>query len=134
MNTDHEDFIFDIFEDDDDADSIASLESEGVDYPIERILAEVTGKNGHVWYLVKWRHCPLVRSSWECVVIFTDTPWIYEEWQKEKRRQAEGKSKPLNIDAFNQAVVDVETAERQRRRLRRLRKQAENVLAAIKTS
>lgn len=121
------------FEVDDDSDSDTSLELEDIEHPIERILAEFTGRNNHVWYLVKWKDCPVVRSSWECVVIFADTQHILKEWQLEKQRQREGKSKPFDITAFNKAVLDVEITERQRRRLRHLRKAAEKSLAAIES-
>lgn len=123
---------YDYFEvDDDDIDSLASAESEDVEYPVERILAEFVGKNGHVWFLVKWLHCPLIRSSWECGAIFFDIPWVLDEWKVEKQRQAEGKSQPLDIAAFNKAVLDVEVAERHRRRLRSFRKQAQNILKVV---
>jgi hypothetical protein len=123
---------YDYFEvDDDDSESLASAESEDVEYPVERIIAEFVGKNGHVWFLVKWLHCPLVRSSWECGAIFFDIPWVLDEWKVEKQRQAEGKSQPLDIAAFNKAVLDVEVAERQRRRLKSFKKQAQNILKAV---
>jgi hypothetical protein len=126
---------YDYFEvDDDDTDSLASAESENVEYPVERILAEFVGKNGHVWFLVKWLHCPLVRSSWECGAIFFEIPWVLDEWKVEKQRQAEGKSQPFDIAAFNKAVLDVEVAERQQRRLRSFRKQAQNILKAVTDS
>jgi hypothetical protein len=122
---------YDYFEVDEESDSEQSDVSEDVDFPVERIIAEFVGKNNHVWYLVKWLDCPLVRSSWECGALFRDTPWILDEWKAEKQRQAEGKSKPLDIAAFNKAVLDVEVAERQRRRLRSFRKQAEGIINAI---
>lgn len=127
---------FDYFEVDDDSDSQNSTESEDVDvgYPVERIIAEFVGKNGHVWFLVKWQNCPLVRSSWECGAIFFNIPWVLDEWKVEKQKQAEGKSQPLDIAAFNKAVLDVEVAERQRRRLRSFRKQAQSILNAITQS
>jgi hypothetical protein len=122
---------YDYFEVDDDTDSQASTESEDVEYPVERIIAEFTGKNGHVWFLVKWLNCPLVRSSWECGAIFFDIPWVLDEWKIEKQKQAEGKSQPLDILAFNKAVLEVDIAERQRRRLRSFRKQAQSILKAV---
>ncbi|KAI9746096.1 MAG: hypothetical protein M1818_000777 [Claussenomyces sp. TS43310] len=125
------DNIYDYFEDDDDdSSSDASLESD-VEHPIERILAEFTGRNSHVWYLVKWQNCPLVRSSWECAVIFNDVPWIFKEWELERQRQAEGKSKPLDIPAFNKTVLEVELAERYKRRFRHMLKHAQTVLERI---
>jgi hypothetical protein len=132
IETDHIHLDLDFIEDDSDSDSVRSLETDdGTVHEIEKILAEITGKHNHVWYLVKWAGTSWVRSSWECIVIFNDTPEILDEWKREKQRQAEGKSKPLDIAAFNKAVLEVELAERQRRKLRRLRKQAQSVLTAI---
>jgi hypothetical protein len=121
----------DYFEVEDESDSEQSTVSEGVDYPVESILAEVVGKNKHVWYLVKWQNCPLVRSSWECAAFFCDIPEVLEEWNLEKQRQAEGKSKPFDIAAFHKAVLDLEVLERQRRRLRSFRKQAQALIHTI---
>lgn len=116
----------------DDNDSLASIEDdEPQDHPPEEILAEFTGRNGHVWYLVKWLDCPFLWSSWECGEIFTDCPEILEKWKEEKKKQAEGKSTPLDIGAFNKAVLDIETAERQRRTLRRLKRRIASVLDVI---
>jgi hypothetical protein len=133
MNTDNSATQLDYLEDneDDDAESLASLESDDGIYPPEKVVAEYTAKNGYVWFLVKWQDCPLIRSSWECTAIFDDSPWILRDWQIEKQKQAEGKSEPLDIAAFNRAVADVELAERQRRTLRRLKRHVKNVLAAI---
>lgn len=114
----------------DDENSNPSDEDE-TEYPIERILAEFTDKHGHIWYLVKWTDCPLVQSSWECALIFKDVPEVLAEWDQEKQRQAEGKSSPIDIKAFNNAVQDVEEAQRYKRRLRDLRKQAQAILANI---
>jgi len=127
---------FDHFNEEDDEESLASAEEDDddIEYPIEKIIAEFTGKNGHVWFLVKWHNCPLVRSSWECVTVFDDIPWVLDEWKLEKQRQREGKSKPLDIAAFNKAVLEVEVAERLRRTLRRLKKQATGVLTTLNTT
>jgi hypothetical protein len=134
MATGQQNQNYNYFEVDDDSDSLSSLDSDGSDYPIERILAEFKGKNGHTWFLVKWQYCPLVRSSWECSTIFFETPWILDQWKVEKQLQAEGKSEPLDIAAFNKVVNDVEVAERQRRRLKSFRKQAQSILRAITAS
>ncbi len=112
----------------DDNESLASLETDdGQDHPPEKILAEITSKNGFVWYLVKWQDCPILRSSWESVAL-DSFPWILEEWEREKQRQREGKSKPLDIADFNKRVLDVEVAERQRRIVRRLKRKVKRLL------
>ncbi|PBP26242.1 Nucleotide exchange factor SIL1 [Diplocarpon rosae] len=107
---------------DGDNESLASLETDdGQDHPPEKILAQFTsraGPIGLIWYLVKWQDCPILRSSWEARESFNDCPWILDSWQIELQNQAEGKSTPFDINAFNQAVLDVEVAERRRRTLR----------------
>ena len=118
----------------DDAESLASLEDDEEYHPPEAIIAEFTGSNGHVWFLVKWQDCPLVRSSWECGAILEDHPLILTNWLAEKQNQTEGKSKPFDLSAFNKIVLEVETAERQRRILRRLKRRVKGVLAAISSS
>lgn len=124
------DEIYDFFEDDDDSSSDESDESE-TEHLVECILAEFAGKNGHIWYLVKWQDCPIIRSSWECGVIFKDFPWIFKEWEIERQKQAEGKSQPLDIIAFNKAVLKVEIAERNRRRLKQMQRHAQSILERI---
>ena len=115
-----------------DADSVASIETDdGVDHPPEKILAQFVSKNGFVWFLVKWQDCPLLRSSWEGSAIFESRPKLLEEWLVEKQKQQEGKSKPLDIAAFNKAVLDVEVAEKQRRTLRRLKRRVNRVLSLV---
>lgn len=116
----------------DDNESLASLETDdGQDHPPEKILAQLTSKNGFVWYLVKWQDCPVLRSSWEGVSLFTTCPEILDNWQIERKSQAEGKSKALDIAAFNNAVSELETAERQRRILRRLKRKVNRVISIV---
>ncbi|KUJ11127.1 uncharacterized protein LY89DRAFT_758900 [Mollisia scopiformis] len=116
----------------DDTESLASLETDdGQDHPPEKVLAQTTSKNGFTWFLVKWRDCPVLRSSWEGESLFIRCPEIYESWKVERKRQAEGKSQPLEIEAFNKAVKKLETAERQRRLLRRLKRKVNRVLSIV---
>lgn len=115
-----------------DADSIASIETDdGVDHPPEKILAQFVSKDGLVWFLVKWQDCPLLRSSWEGSSIFESRPKLLEEWLVEKQKQEEGKSKPLDLIAFDNAVLNVEVAERQRRTLRRLKRRVNRVISQV---
>jgi hypothetical protein len=116
----------------DDTESLASLETDdGEDHPPEKILAEIASKNGFVWYLVKWKDCPFLRSSWEGREIFENSPWILDAWLVEKQNQIDGKSQPLDIGAFNRAVLDIEVAESQRRTLRRLKRKVNRVLSIV---
>ncbi|KAL3417568.1 chromo domain-containing protein [Phlyctema vagabunda] len=118
---------------DQDNESLASLEDDEheQEHPPEAVIAELTGKNGIIWYLIKWQDCPFLRSSWEGSSIFSESPGLLDQWEEEKRRQAEGKSKPFDIAAFNQAVFHVERAERQRRMLRRLKRRIKNILDVV---
>ncbi|KAG0647961.1 Nucleotide exchange factor SIL1 [Hyphodiscus hymeniophilus] len=107
----------------DDRDSLASIETDdGEDHPPEKILTEITSKNGFTWYLIQWKDCPVIRSSWEGKEAFDTYKWLLEDWDKEKENQARGESTPLDVAAFNKKVLEVELAERQRRVLRRLRR------------
>jgi hypothetical protein len=118
----------------DDNESLASLETDdGEDHPPEKIIAEIEAKNGNLWYLVKWKDCPVLRSSWEGRELFNDCPKVWDAWLIEKQKQAEGKSKPLDVAAFNKAVLDLEVAESQRRTLRRLRQKVKRVLSSLAT-
>lgn len=120
------------FDSEDDNESLASLETDdGQDHPPEKILAQFTSKNGSVWYLVKWQDCSILRSSLEGEALFTNCPKIFEQWQIEKKNQAEGKSKPLDLAAFKKAVLDLETAERERRILRRLKRKVTRLLSIV---
>jgi hypothetical protein len=123
--SDHSDF--------DDRESLASIETDdGQDHPPEKILAEITSRNGFTWYLVKWKDCPVIRSSWEGRETFDNSQWLLEDWAREKEKQEKGESTPLDIAAFNKKVLEVELAERQRRVLRRLRRSFNRVLSIVK--
>jgi hypothetical protein len=118
-----------------DTESLASLETDdGQDHPPERILAQFQGPNDFVWYLVKWQDCPVIRSSWEGKEIISSSPWILDAWFIEQQQQAEGLSKPLDIYAFNQAVLDAEVAAQRRRVLRRLKRRFSRVLSIVATT
>jgi hypothetical protein len=122
--SDHSDF--------DDRESLASIETDdGQDHPPEKILAEITPRGGFTWYLVQWKDCPIIRSSWEGRETFENFTWLLEDWAKEKEKQERGESTPLDIAAFNKKVLEVELAERQRRFLRRLRRRVNRVLSII---
>ncbi|RDL38554.1 uncharacterized protein BP5553_02894 [Venustampulla echinocandica] len=124
----------DIYEDDGDEESLASLETDdGQDHPPERILAQVKGRSNSGYYLVKWQDCPIIRSSWEVEDLFSNYPWVLDAWQIEKQRQAEGLAKPLDLVAFHKAVSGEEVAHTRRRALRRLRRKFKRVLSIVST-
>jgi hypothetical protein len=124
----------DIYEEPSDEESLASLETDdGQDHPPERILAQLKGKTGPNWYLVKWKDCPVIRSSWESADLFESCPWILDAWLIERQRQAEGLTQPLDLVAFDKAVFDAEVAHTRRRILRRLRRRFNRVLSIVAT-
>ncbi|KAF7942791.1 uncharacterized protein EAE97_006245 [Botrytis byssoidea] len=118
-------------EDSNSAESLASLESDTEERPPEKILTEIVGKNNHIWYLVKWKDCPLLRSSWEGESCFENYPWVFDRWLVNKQGQKEGKIQPFDLQAFDQACKDLDLAERQRRILRRFRRKAKRLLSIV---
>ena len=118
----------------DDNESLASLETDdGENHPAEKIVAEKPDRKGALFFLVKWKDCPVLRSSWETRSFFDSCPEIWDAWLIEKQKQAEGKSEPFDLAAFRKAVLDLEVAERQRRTLRRLRRKVKRVLSSLDT-
>jgi len=116
----------------DDIESDSSIETDDGQYHLpEKIIAELKSKTGFVWYLVKWQDCPILRSSWEGSAVLESQPHIWENWKLEKQKQAQGSSKPLDIAAFNKAVLEVEKAEAQRHILRRLKRRVNRVLSIV---
>jgi hypothetical protein len=115
-----------------DSASVLSNETDdGAGHPPEKILAEYPGKLGLTWYLVKWKDCAILRSSWENDSIFRYRNWLYRDWIEEKEAQKRGQSSKLDIDRFNRRVEEVEKKEKQRRRLRRLKRKVEKVVEIV---
>lgn len=115
-----------------DNESLASLNTDdGQLHLPEKILAQVTSKHGFEWYLVKWQDCSILRSSWEDRNLSDLYPGIFRTWQIEQKNQAKGKSPYFDLEAFNKAVSEVEQAERQRRILRRLKRQITRVISIV---
>jgi hypothetical protein len=130
-----EDFDFDS---DTDGESVASLETDdGQDHKPEKILAQQDLKFNRpndafcTWYLVKWEDCPVIRSSWETGDLFSKYPHLLQDWTLEKELQAKGKTKALDIKAFELAVLELEVAERKRRILRRFRKRLTRMISIV---
>ena len=118
--------------DDSDTDSLNSLATDdGVDHLPEKIIAELEATPGVFWYLVKWENCPLLRSSWEGPGAIQGFESLSKDWEAEKQRQREGKSKPLNISAFDEGVEKIEELEKSRRQLRRLKRKLKRVLDIV---
>lgn len=115
----------------DEDDDVSLATDDGQEHPPEKILAEYPGKLGFIWYLVKWKDCPVLRSSWEAESIFRYKYWLYTDWTEEKNRQRKGESKAFDIEEFNTRVLEVEEKERQKRRLRRLKRKIERVVEIV---
>ena len=132
MATTNETQTFDDLDDLDgsDSESLNSLlTDDGQDHPPEKILARAEPS----WYLVKWKDCSVLRSSWEGVgtiwnFVENGHPALWDDWHQEVERQEKGLSKPFDIQAFDAAVEEIEKLERQRRVLRRLKKKINRVL------
>jgi len=120
-----------------ESDSESLFTDDGQDHPPEKILAEYKNeKQDILWYLIKWKDCALLRSSWEgCSLIeeFVQTthPNLLVDWEVEKERQLNGISKPLDKEVFSNAVLKLENAQRQRRVLRRLKGKVNRVLSIL---
>ena len=125
----------DIYEESGDESSRASLETDdGLYHSPERILAQTKGKNGFIWYLVKWCDCSLIRSSWEGEDTFNSCPQLLETWHKQQELQLLGKATPFDLLAFDKAVHDEEVAQSQRRALRRFRRKIKRVLSIVRAT
>lgn len=123
-----EDEFFDV----EDAESIASLETDdGKEHLPEKILAEEQWNDqpGRIFYLVKWQDCPALRSSWESRETVEKFPLLFQAWLVLKQEQAEGKAVPLDLAAFNQALDTREKIKRSQRTFRRLKRQVDRVLS-----
>lgn len=116
----------------DDAESIASNETDDGQFHFpEKILSENTGKDGTVWYLVKWKDCSILRSSWEGYISPELYPQIFADWEAEKQKQLRGESKPVDLAALDRAAEATEEAERRRRTLRRLKRHVRRILSIV---
>ncbi|CCU81232.1 chromo-domain protein [Blumeria hordei DH14] len=115
-----------ISESDQDTESLASLETDdGRDHPPEKIIAESISYSGSIHYLVKWKDCDILRSSWEKGCFFEIHPRLLEEWTQEKEKIHRGERKPFDINDFNNQVLEVEKRDKERRILRRNRRKVQ---------
>lgn len=111
------------------AESLASLETDdGEDHPPEKIIADETDQTGQVWYLVKWKDCNILRSSWEGSNFCTNHPKVFKKWLVEKERILRGDIKALDLKQFKERVSELENQERQRRRLRRFKRRMQSLI------
>jgi hypothetical protein len=130
----HAHFLPEIYDDtpSDDAESIASNETDdGQRHSPEKILTEDIWRDGAVWYLVKWKDCSILRSSWEGHLSPELYPQLFADWEAEKEKQQRGESKPLDLVAFDRAVEATEEAERRKRTLRRLKRHVRRILSIV---
>lgn len=128
------DILVDLDDGTDSQDSDASNETDdGQQHPTEKIIAEGHTCSGRPpLYLVKWKNCPLLRSSWQSEdYLNLYYPEVLADWRLEKKRQERGLSKPLDLQAFDDALKALDKAQRQRRILRRLKKKFTRVLEIV---
>lgn len=120
----------------DDSDSVASNDTDdGQTHLPEKILARQdlnhNNQDRRSWYLVKWKDCPILRSSWETGDLFKEHPKLLQDWDVEQQRRATGESR-FDLEAFDKAVADLENAHTRRRQLRRLKKDVTRLLELTK--
>ncbi|RKF77051.1 Nucleotide exchange factor SIL1 [Golovinomyces cichoracearum] len=103
-------------ESEEDTESLASLDTDdGNEHPPEKIIADEIDKAGNFIYLVKWKDCSILRSSWEDFEFCCSYPEIYNEWRLEKERINRGEAKALDLEDFNKRAFELELKERLRR-------------------
>lgn len=135
---DTEDWTFAHFDDDSDTESVASAAAAIDDEPeiVECILAQGWSSDiSDDIYLTKWKGCPITNSSWETLgslLSYHVAPRILSAWQEENRLQREGRHKPFDVVKWVEHCVAIETAERRKRTLRRLRRELQAVVTRLK--
>ncbi|TQS35202.1 hypothetical protein Golomagni_04384 [Golovinomyces magnicellulatus] len=103
-------------ESEEDLESLASLDTDdGNDHPPEKIIADRIDQAGYFTYLVKWKDCSILRSSWEGLGFCSSYPELYNKWRLEKERINRGEAKAFDLQDFNRRAFEVEIKERLRR-------------------
>lgn len=119
----------------DSTGSLASTEDEDEpENPPERIVYE-DQRHGRTYYLVIWQgYYSIVRLTWETEDCLREYPQVLSTWELEKQKIADGRSKSFNLAAYNDARCRLQKLEKDRRRLRRLKRTVKSVLAAAKSA
>jgi len=89
---------------DDDSVSVTSSQSEIYDsdeeFLVERILAEKSGDDGDVRFLILWANFPEEKATWEPERNIQD-PDILQVWKKRKDQEANGIESPFDYVRFD---------------------------------
>ncbi|KAH8820334.1 hypothetical protein F5884DRAFT_849597 [Xylogone sp. PMI_703] len=119
----------------DSTGSLASTEDDEdePENPPERIIWE-DHHHGQPYYLVKWQGYSLFRSTWETEELLREYPRLLSIWEVEKQKISEGRSDGFDLAAYSTARKQVWQLEKERRRLRRLKRAVKSVLAAAKAA
>jgi hypothetical protein len=114
----------DAVDSDTDTISITSTRAtpEREEYPVEKILEEVTDDDGLSCYLVKWEGYNIERSTWEPQSNIQDLDEILFSWETQKLRRARGLSPPFDLDAFEAKVAAVQDAKKERQERRKAKR------------
>lgn len=111
---------------DSDSDSIntdSTAESEfREEYEVERILLEETGPDNEHRYLVKWEGYKLFRSTWEPPESLVGGETL-AEWERQKRRIANGEAEPFNYDDYEREFGEADAEKRAKRQRRNAKRQ-----------
>ena len=91
------------------------------EYEVESVLSELEAPDGQLKYLVKWRGYPIERCSWEPADSF-NTPETLADWAKTKRAIEEGRRQPFDLIRWENHVLALEEASKERKRKRAAKK------------
>jgi hypothetical protein len=116
-------------EEDLDAIRLTTTEESEVDedreYFVERVLSDLPGDNGEMWYLIKWEGYVSTDSTWEPAHNLQQS--TIDDWEHEKERIKAGEVQPFDVEQLErekQALEEKKEKERERkRRLRALKRQ-----------
>ena len=84
---------------------------------MESVLSELEAPDGQLKYLVKWRGYPIERCSWEPADSF-NTPETLADWAKTKRAIEEGRRQPFDLIRWENHILALEEASKERKRKR----------------
>ncbi|KAI9372168.1 hypothetical protein BJX61DRAFT_459966 [Aspergillus egyptiacus] len=102
---------------DDEISLTSTVESEQQsEYEVESILAEHEFPDG-MRYLVRWANYSVDRSTWEPEEVFNDDDTL-RDWEKKKRRIAEGKEPAFDVAKWEARLLRLEEERAQRKRRR----------------
>lgn len=102
-------------------DSTAESTLSREEYDVEKVLLEVPGDEGQMYYLLKWVGYPLHEATYEPVEHIR-VPSILEEWEQTKRRVVNGEEAPFDPEDFLGAVEAAQAKKEDRKRRRKAKR------------